>query len=299
MKVLVAGASGLIGRALLERFATDEYDPVRLVRHSKGSSSNDVSWDPSVGLLDGSAFEGVDAAVCLSGENIGSGRWTARKKHAILESRVASVGLLSRTLAGMARKPKTFVCASAIGYYGDGGDGILTERSPKGEGFLAEVCEAWEGAAQPAIDAGIRVVFLRFGPVLSTKGGALAKMLLPFRLGLGGRVGDGTQYFSWVTLEDAVRIVEFSIRREELRGPVNAVAPGACTNAEFTRALGDALRRPVFVPLPAILVRLLFGEMGESLLLSSARVAPRALVDAGFEFEHGALGPALDSVLGK
>lgn len=299
MKVLVAGASGLIGKALLERLATDGYDPVRLVRQSKGSYCNDVSWDPSAALLDGSACQGVEAAVCLSGENIGSGRWTARKKRAILESRVACVGLLSRTLAGMARKPKTFVCASAIGYYGDGGDRILTERSPKGDGFLAQVCERWEQAAQPAIAAGIRVVFLRFGPVLSTKGGALAKMVLPFRLGFGGRVGDGAQYFSWVTLEDAVRIVEFSIRREELRGPVNAVAPGTCTNTEFARALGTALRRPAFVPLPAVLVRLMFGEMGESLLLSSARVAPRALFDAGYEFEHGALGPALDAVLGK
>jgi uncharacterized protein (TIGR01777 family) len=241
----------------------------------------------------------VDAVVHLAGESIAEGRWNEAKKSRIRDSRVLGTRALCEAMASMAEKPKVIVCASAIGYYGDRGDVVLTESASPGEGFLPEVCREWEDAAEPARAANIRVVNLRIGVVLAKDGGALSKMLLPFRLGLGGRIGDGAQYMSWVSLVDLVSIARFAIEEEGVFGPVNAVAPGAVTNLEFTKTLGAALRRPTLFPLPAFVARLALGEMADDLLLASIRVEPALLKAHGFHFEHPELDGALSDLLGE
>jgi uncharacterized protein (TIGR01777 family) len=251
-------------------------------------------------VIDAGGLEGCDAVVHLAGENVGTGRWTAARKAAIRDSRVNGTRFLCDALAGLARPPKTLVCASAIGYYGDRGADVLTEESPPGAGFLPEVCREWEAASAPAAQKGIGVVALRIGMVLSPKGGALARMLPLFRAGLGGVIGGGRQYVSWVALDDLVGIVLHALQSGELRGPVNAVAPRPVTNREFTKALGDALSRPTPLPVPAFALRLAVGrEMADALLLASARAVPRRLEETGYRFRFPELPAALYHLLGK
>lgn len=296
MKVLVAGSSGLIGTALCNKLAQEGHGVVRLVRRAS-ETDGELLWDPEAGVLDGVALEGVEAVVHLGGRNIAGGRWTKKIKAELRRSRVQTTELLAATLAGLAAPPRVFICASAIGIYGDRGDEKLHEESGPGTGFLAELGQAWEGASVVAADAGIRVVHARFGIVLSREGGALAKMLTPFRLGVGGKIGNGRQYFSWIGLEDAVAALVFALGNEALRGPVNLTAPEPVTNAELTRALGRVLRRPTLLPLPALAAKLILGELAKEGLLASQRVLPRRLLDVGFEFAYPELERALRRAL--
>lgn len=296
MQVLISGATGMVGTALQSVLVQQDRQVRRLARHKH--EGDDIPWDPA-GKLDVSALEGIDAVVHLAGENISSHRWTAAQKARIRDSRVRGTQLLSEALARLERKPQSLVCASAIGYYGDRGDDVLDETSPPGTGFLPEVCQAWEAATQPAGAAGIRVVNLRFGVILSPTGGALAKMLPPFRLGAGGRIGSGQQYMSWITLDDVVDVISLALSNANLAGPVNAVSPTPVTNAEFTHTLGRVLGRPTIFPMPAFAARLALGEMADALLLASARVLPKALDAAGYKFHFAGLDHALRHLLGK
>jgi uncharacterized protein (TIGR01777 family) len=271
---------------------------IRLVRGRPERGEDEVAWDPDAGAIDSSRLAGVEAVVNLAGATIARWPWTAAHKRRVLESRVRSTGLLSRAISEMKPTPRVFVSASAIGIYGDRGDEILRETSPPGPGFLAEVSLAWEAAAAPARTAGIRVVMPRFGMVLSGAGGALPALLLPFRLGLGGVIGSGRQFMSWIALEDVVAVIAHAIAREDCSGPVNAVSPAPSTNAEFTKTLGRVLKRPTLLPLPAFAARLVLGEMADALLLSSARVEPAVLLTSGFEFRFPALEGALRNALG-
>jgi hypothetical protein len=253
-----------------------------------------ISWDPAAGTLDARALEGMDAVVCLSGAGIAGGRWTAKRKAKILNSRVDTASLLCRTMAAMDSPPKVFICASAIGYYGaNPGQQPCPEDHPRGDDFLSEVCAAWEEAARPAKEKGIRVVHLRAGVILSAHGGALGKMLLPFRLGLGGVLGSGEQLMSWIGRDEMVNVIEYAIEADDLEGPVNAVNPAVATNREFTKSLGRALGRPTILPVPAFLLRLALGQMGEDLLLSSTRAVPAVLEARGFPFLYGDVEDAL------
>jgi len=297
MNTLVTGSSGLVGSGLVPSLSADGHRVLRLVRSAPGPGESSAQWDPDRGRLDPACLEGLDAVVHLAGENIASGRWSARKKARIRDSRAGGTRLLCEALSRLSRPPRVLVCASAIGYYGDRGEEILREDSPPGKGFLAEVCQAWESAAEPAARKGIRVVHLRFGAVLSPAGGALAKMLPPFRLGVGGRLGDGRQYLSWVSIDDAVGAIRHALATDSLRGPVNGVAPEPITNQEFTRTLGKVLSRPTLFPMPAFAARLAFGEMADALLLSSSRVEPARLVASAYRFRHPALEPALRDLL--
>ena len=266
---------------------------------SAGLALTDVPWDPAAGQIDAAALEGVDAAVHLAGENIASGRWTSSKKRRILESRVQGTRTLCDGLARLTCPPKALICASAIGYYGSRGDEVLTEESGPGTGFLADVCRAWEAAAEPAEKRGIRVVRLRIGVILSPAGGALAKMLLPFKLGAGGKIGDGKQYMSWIALDDLVVAIHHALVTESLSGPVNGVSPYPVANADFTRTLGRVLARPTLFPMPAFAARLAFGEMAKETLLASTRVDPARLRASGYKFRHPELEGALRHLLGK
>ena len=296
--VLMSGSTGLVGRSLLERLSGLGRPAVPLARGR--ASEGEVLWDPAVGAIDSAslASSGARAVVHLAGENIADGRWTAAKMDAIRTSRVRGTGLPAESLARLECPPAVLVSASAIGFYGDRGDEVLTESSAPGSGFLADVCREWEQATEPAHEAGIRVVNLRIGVVLARQGGALARMLLPFRLGLGGRLGRGDQYMSWITLEDLVSTIIRALEDERLTGPVNATAPHPVTNRDFTGALGQALRRPTIAPLPAFAARAAFGRMADELLLASMRVVPERLLERDFHFEHPRLEGALCSVLG-
>ncbi|HZT60011.1 MAG TPA: TIGR01777 family oxidoreductase [Pyrinomonadaceae bacterium] len=303
MKVIVTGSTGLVGSALVRSLLADGDGVTRLVRGGAQTFSapgtKAVRWEPESGVVDAKELEGHDAAVHLAGDPIADGRWTEEKKRRIVESRVKGTRLLAETLAGLNEKPKVLVSASAIGFYGDRGREVLREESASGEDFLSEVCREWEKATLAASQAGIRVVHVRIGVVLSAKGGALAKLITPFKLGVGGKVGDGRQYMSWITLDDTVAVIRRAITDDSLRGPVNAVAPNPVTNEEFTKALGHALGRPTFLSMPAFAARLAFGEMADALLLSSARVEPARLNEAGFKFSHPKIDEALSRVLGK
>ncbi|MSR83925.1 MAG: TIGR01777 family protein [Candidatus Latescibacteria bacterium] len=295
MKILVTGSGGLIGAALVQSLRTQGNEVCCLKR---GTTNGDgIGWDPEAGRLDAGALEGLDAVVHLAGENIAAGRWTPERKQRILASRVQGTQLLSERLASLTRRPSVLICASAVGYYGDCGTEELGEDSPPGRGFLAGVCRAWEEAAEPARAAGMRTARLRFGMVLSAEGGALARMLPPFRLGLGGRIGSGRQYLSWISLDDAVRALGHLLDRQDLSGPFNAVSPHPCTNAEFTRALGKVLHRPAVCPVPAWALRLALGEMADELLLASTRAMPRRLLESRFRFEHPGLEDTLRYLL--
>ncbi|PCJ56033.1 MAG: TIGR01777 family protein [Candidatus Hydrogenedentota bacterium] len=297
MDVLIAGASGLIGKALMAAFQADGCSVRTLVRRDAQSES-ELFWDPVKGTLDWPDGYSPNTVICLSGANVAGKRWSSSYKQEILDSRVRSVSLLAKTIAALPKPPSLFVTASAVGIYGSSrGDELLTEESSKGADFLADVCQQWETAAQPAVDAGIRTVHLRFGIVLAKTDGALKKMLLPFRLGLGGPIGSGQQYMSWVTLDEAVNIARFVVQHDTIHGPVNAVAPEAVTNRTFTRSLGMAIHRPTVFPLPAVIVKAMMGEMGEALLLGSTRAVPEKLLDAGYTFQSPALREALSAVL--
>ena len=300
MCVAITGSTGLVGSEVVASLSAAGHEVVRVVRRGPASGEGTVRWDPAKGEIDAAGLEGLDAVIHLAGENVGSGRWTAARKAAIRDSRVNGTRLLCDTLAGLARPPKTLVCASAIGYYGDRGAEPLTEESPPGTGFLAEVCREWEAASEHAVRKGIRVVAMRIGMVLSPKGGALPRMLPLFRAGLGGVIGNGRQYVSWVALDDLVGIVLHALRCEDLRGPVNAVAPRPVTNREFTEALGKALSRPTPLPVPAFALRLAVGdEMADALLLASAWVVPKRLLDTGYAFRFPELPAALFLLLAK
>ena len=299
MRVAVSGSTGLVGSEVVASLSAAGHAVVRLVRRPPASGEKAVRWDPEKGEIDSAGLEGLDAVVHLAGENIASGRWNAARKAAIRGSRVNGTRLLCDALAGLARPPKTLVCASAIGYYGDRGADVLTEGSPPGAGFLSDVCMEWEAASEPAARKGIRVVVLRIGVVLSPKGGALSRMLPLFRAGLGGVIGNGRQYVSWVALDDLVGIVLHTLQSGELRGPVNAVAPVPVTNRELTEALGKVLSRPTLFPVPAFALRLAVGEMADALLLSSARVVPGRLEATGYPFRFPELPAALRHLLGK
>ena len=303
MKVIVTGSTGLVGSALVRSLLADGHEVTRLVRGDsqgfRAPGTAAVHWEPGRGEIDAKELEGHDAAVHLAGENVGEGRWDDEKKRRILESRVKGTSLLASALAGLSAKPRVLVSASATGYYGDRGAEILREESASGDDFLSEVCREWEKATLQASQAGVRVVHLRIGVVLAGEGGALQKMLPPFKLGVGGKIGSGSQYMNWITLEDLIGVVRRAIEDESLRGPVNAVAPQQVTNEEFTKALGRALGRPTFLAVPAFAARLAFGETADALLLASTRVEPARLKEAGFEFKHPELEGALRSVLGK
>ena len=299
MKILVSGASGLIGSALVRASSGAGYTTTPLARQRTPRSPGAIEWDPSAGTIDAASLEGFDAVVHLAGESIAAGRWTPEQKKRILDSRVQGTRLLSNTLARLQRRPSVLVSASAVGFYGDCGDRVLREDSPSGSDFLASVCREWEQATEPASKAGIRVVHLRSGVVLARDGGALAKMLLPFKMGVGGKIGSGKQYMSWIDLEDEARVILHCISHDSIRGPVNSVGPSAVTNLEFTKTLGRVLSRPTLFPLPATIARLLFGEMADALLLSSQRVEPAKLTAEGFDFRHRNLEDTLRRILNK
>lgn len=296
LRIAVSGASGLIGRQLTAFLTTGGHEVLPLVR--RPPREHEIYWDPERQEIELSRLEGLDAVIHLAGENIGAGRWNAERKAAVLESRRKGTLLLSEALAKLQQPPRVLLTASAIGYYGNRGDEPLTEESPAGEGFLTEVCQVWEGATEPAKKAGIRVVNLRLGVVLTSSGGALAQMLPPFRAGVGGVIGNGQQVISWVALDDVIGAFYHALFTESLAGPVNVTSPTAVTNAEFTRVLGRVLGRPTIVPLPAPAIRLLFGEMGQSLLLEGARVLPAKLERSGFQFLYPDLEAALRLELG-
>jgi hypothetical protein len=299
MRVGITGSSGLIGSALARELAASGVQVLRLLRDRAAVGSGTLVWDPASGEISDGGAAALDAIVHLAGENVGAARWTPAFQRRLVESRVGPTRRLCEALARAAVRPRALISASALGYYGDRGDTWLDEQSGPGSGFLSQLCTAWEQATEPARAAGIRVVRLRIGVVLDPGAGPLARALPLFRAGLGGPIGGGAQYFSWITLRDVVGAIRHALACEALSGPVNAVAPEPVTHAEFARALGRALRRPALVPVPALAVRLLFGLQGEELLLASARIRPERLLDTGYRFADPALAPALAAMLGR
>lgn len=298
MRVAITGASGLIGTALGAALRADGHEVVAVSRRPGGPG--DVRWDPAAGSIDASGLAGVDAVVHLAGANIGAKRWSAATKREVRESRVRGTDLLARTLAELDPPPKVLLSGSAIGYYGDTGGQDVTEASPPGDDFFARLAVDWEAAARPAVEAGIRTAFLRTAMVLSGQGGALGRMLPLFRLGLGGRLGSGRQWWSWISIDDQVGAIRFLLERGDIEGPVNLAAPDPVTNAEMSRALGRALHRPAVVPVPAFGPRLLLGrELADGLVFLSQRIRPAVLTKAGYEFRHPDLDAALAAVLAR
>jgi uncharacterized protein (TIGR01777 family) len=297
MKVLVTGSSGLVGSHLLPLLKSKGHTITRLVRSKgKASEGDAVYWNPDEGEIDSAGLEGQGAIVHLAGENI-AGRWTEEKKAQILESRVKGAELLMNALTGLKSKPGVVIAASGVGYYGDRGDEVLTEESPQGKGFLAHVSGRWESALDIGKGAGIRVVKLRIGMVLSTEGGALKQMLIPFKLGIAGRIGSGKQYWSWISMEDITEGICFLLETKDADWPVNMVSPDTVTNEEFTKALASALNRPAFIPLPELAARAVFGEMADELLLSSTRAVPVKLTELGYNFRSPVLAKTLRKIL--
>lgn len=290
-RIAITGATGLIGSALTQEFEAQGHTVHRVTR-GQPTRQSDIFWQPRSDEIDAAALNGVDVVIHLAGENL-FGRWSAKKKEAILKSRTHGTALLTRTLAGLSAPPEVFVSTSAVGFYGDTGAQQVDEATPPGDTFLAEVCKKWEAACEPARAAGIRTVNPRLGVVLSNQGGALKLMALPFKLAVGGRIGDGAQYMSWVTLDDVVRAFEFIIANRELRGPVNVTSPEPVSNQAFTKTLGGVLRRPTPFPLPAALVRLGAGQMGEEMLLHGQRALPTVLHEHGFRFAYPQLEAGL------
>ena len=295
MRIAITGSTGLVGRAVAPMLTGAGHNVLPIVRRQPGPG--EIGWNPSANEFDAAELDGVDGVVHLAGENLAAGRWTRVRKDRIRASRVRGTDLVCRKLAGLAKPPRTLVSASAIGYYGDRGDQVLDEGQPPGTDFLADVVREWEAATRPAIDAGIRVVQLRIGVVLAPDGGALARMLTPFKLGLGGRVGNGRQYWSWISIDDIAGAVYHALTTDSLSGPVNATAPNPVTNRQFTRTLGRVISRPTMFPMPAMLAKIAFGEMAEALLLSSTRVQPTRLLESGYTFQHPELEDALRELL--
>jgi uncharacterized protein (TIGR01777 family) len=296
MRVAIAGASGLIGRALGAAWRDAGHEVKRLVRRA-ARSPDEITWNPATGELDPRELAGVDAIVNLAGENIAGGRWTAARRERILRSRVDATRTLVQALAKLERRPRVFVSASAVGFYGDRCDEVLTEASAIGHGFLPEVCLAWETHAEGAARLGVRTTLLRFGMVLAAEGGALAKMLPVFRVGVGGRFGSGRQWVSWISIADAVGAICFALENERCAGPVNIVAPQPVTNAEFARTLACVLHRPALLPAPAWALRVAFGRMADEALLASTRAVPQKLEASGYAFRHADLESALRDIL--
>lgn len=298
MNFLVSGASGLIGSSLTRFLEAEDHSVKRLSRSRTNDSENTIHWDPESEALNKDDMDGFDAVIHLAGENI-AGRWTEEKKTRIHDSRIKGTRLLRNRLSEVEHPPKVLVCASAIGYYGDRGDQVLTEESQAGSGFLPGLCREWEATTLSATQKGIRVVNMRIGVVLSAEGGALEKMLTPFKMGVGGIIGDGSQYWSWIALDDVVGAIHHAVVTDSLEGPVNAVAPNPVTNREFTKTLGRVLGRPTIFPMPGFAARLAFGEMANELLLSSTRVEPAKLAEAGYSFQFPKLDGALRHLLGR
>lgn len=298
MKILITGASGLIGKALQRSFAEKRYE-VLLAGRGEPRNAKEIQWSVDEGFReeDRARLEGLDAVVHLAGENIAGLRWTEEKKKAIRDSRVNGTRNLINTLAELKQKPKVLIAGSAMGFYGDRGDEILTETSRPGDTFLSDVCKEWETESRRAEDSGIRTVLLRTSIVLSKDGGALATMLTPFKFGVGGVVGSGKQWMSWVSLDDVIDIINYAIENENLRGAVNVASPNPVTNEEFTKTLGEVLYRPTFLPLPEFAVNLVFGEMGDALLIDSTRVEPKRLQEAGYKFKFNDLKSALENAV--
>ena len=299
MRILISGASGLTGKALARRLREQGHSVARLVRPGAEPSAGDIAWDPMSATIDVSAMEGFDAVVHLSGASIAQGRWTPARKAVIRSSRIDTTRVLVDALASLRRKPRVFVSASAIGCYGDRGDEILTESSSIGTDFLSLTVRDWEAEATRAEMSGIRTVLLRFGVILSADGGALPQMLMPFRFGLGGRLGSGKQWMSWIALDDAVETICSAIANENLTGPVNVVSPSPLTNAEFTRIAAAVLHRPAIFAAPAFALRIALGEMADALLLASQRVIPERLLDASYAFRFPELESALRAILAR
>jgi uncharacterized protein (TIGR01777 family) len=297
MKIVISGASGLIGTQLVAKLSNGGHEVVRLVRRSP--KSGEIQWNPKSGTLDAAALEGVDAVIHLSGAGIGDKRWTSGYRKEILDSRTATTALLATTVASLSRKPSVFLSGSAIGIYGARNDEQLTEVSTHGTGFLAEVCEQWEAAAKPAVDAGIRTVYLRTGIVLTPKGGALKKLLPLFKLGVGGKFGNGKQWQSWISIDDEIGAIEHLLTAN-VSGAVNLTAPNPVTNAEFTKVLASVLKRPAIVPVPTFAPKILLGgELADALLFTGQRVIPAALNASGYTFKHTTLESAFRSLLSK
>jgi uncharacterized protein len=297
MKILISGASGLVGKALVTRLSAQGHTVPRLVRPGSAVSQGDIAWDPMAATIDVSAMEGTDAVVHLSGANIAQRRWTAARKAVIRSSRIDTTRVLVDALARMAQKPRVFVCASAIGCFGDRGEEILTESSEFGTDFISLLVRDWEAEASRAELSGIRTVQLRFGVILDADGGALPQMLLPFRFGLGGRMGSGKQWTSWIALEDAIGITCFAIADDRLAGPLNVVAPNPLRNAEFTRIVARVLHRPAVFAAPEFALRIALGEMADALLLASQRVIPERAMAAGYRFRFPEFESALHAIL--
>lgn len=294
MKIAITGSSGFVGSKLVSSLTNDGHAVAPLVR--KSPKTGEILWDPDKGVLDPGSLAGVDGIIHLAGEGIASGRWTAAKKERIKTSRVQGTALLAKTILAMPTPPKVWISASAIGFYGDRGDEPMTESSPPGKGFLADVCQQWEAAANPAADR-TRIVHPRIGVVLGTEGGALAQMLTPFKMGVGGAIGSGKQWMSWIAVDELVNVLKFALTNDSCRGPVNAVTPNPKTNADFGHTLGKVLHRPSILPMPAFAARLAFGEMADELLLSSTRVKPNRLTELGYSFQWPDLEGALHHVL--
>lgn len=297
MKILVTGSTGLIGSALIKALQSDGHQITRLIRTPTSSQEPTVTWDPEAGTIDSTGLEGLDAVVHLAGESIAQGRWSTARKKRIANSRVQGTTLLAKALAKLKQPPKTLISASAIGYYGDRGDMILREDSAPGTGFLAETSVSWERAAEPAAQAGIRVAHPRTGVVLSTAGGALKEILTPFRLGVGGVMGSGKQYWSWVAFDDVIGALQHALQNDEVKGPFNVVAPQPVTNREFVKTLGRVLSRPTIFPAPQFALRMLLGEMADPLLFASARIEPSKLTATGYRFRYPNLEEALRALL--
>ena len=297
MHILMSGATGLIGRALRAHLEARGDTVTALTRRPQTAAPPAKSWNPTEGHIDPTALEGVDAVIHLAGESIASGRWTPTQKKKIKDSRVLGTQLLARTIVEAQSQPRVWISSSAIGFYGNTGPTPVDETAQPGSGFLAEVCKAWEAEAEPARQAGIRVVHPRIGVVLAQDGGALEKMLTPFRLGLGGQIGSGTQFMSWIALKDVVGILVHALDHPSVNGPLNLTAPQPVTNAEFTRVLGRVLRRPTFFTVPSFAARLGLGEMADELLLTSAFVVPSATLNSGYSFEHRDLESCLKDLM--
>ncbi len=300
MKFIITGSTGLVGTALVSLLESEGHQVSRLVRGKPRAGTSEIEWHPNQNsVINREALEGHDAAIHLAGESVAEGRWTPEKKRRIRESRVKGTSLLAATLGQLKRPPRVLASASAIGFYGDRGDEVLDEASAPGNGFLADVCREWEAATASAEAAGIRVAHLRFGVVLSERGGALAKLLTPFKLGAGGKLGSGKQWMSWIAIDDAIAAIYKVVGADDVKGAVNIVAPNPVTNADFTETLGRVLERPTFFSVPAFAARLAFGEMADEALLASQRVLPDKLKRHGFEFQYPQLDAALRHLLDK
>jgi uncharacterized protein (TIGR01777 family) len=299
MKILISGSSGLVGTAFAAAARREGHTVARLVRPGGSTGAGDVLWDPMAATVDVAAMECADAVVHLSGSNVAEGRWTPRRKATLRGSRIATTRVLVDTLAQLRQKPRVFLCASATGYYGDRGDEILTEASEPGTDFLSLLVRDWEAEAVRAESTGIRTVLLRFGLVLSARGGALPRMLMPFRFGVGGRFGSGKQWMSWITLDDSIEIMRSAIADEKFAGPLNLVAPNPVQNSEFARIVAETLHRPAIFPVPAFALRAVLGEMADALLLVSQRVQPERLLSMGHRFRFEDFDAALRAILAR